>query len=103
MNLGYAIKLCRTEKNIKQNELAKLSKISVAYLSLLEQGKRDPNFSTLECIARALEVPLSIIMFLAADKQNELNDLSEELREKISYTSLKLIRESKRERTTISQ
>ena len=32
MNIGRAIKLCRTQKNMKQSELAILAKISTAYL-----------------------------------------------------------------------
>ena len=92
MNLGKAIKLCRVQKNIKQTELAELAKISVAYLSLLEQGKRDPSFSTIENIAIALDIPISIIIFLAADSNNELKDLSPELVEKLSFTALNLMR-----------
>jgi transcriptional regulator with XRE-family HTH domain len=92
MNLGKAIKLCRVQKNIKQIDLAKLANISVAYLSLLEQGKRDPSFSTIESIAIALDIPLSIIIFLAADSDNELKDLSPELVEKLSFTALNLMR-----------
>ena len=90
MNLGKAIKLCRIQKNLKQSELADMAQISVSYLSLLEQGKRDPNFSTVQNIASALNVPVSILAFLAAEK-NELTDISPELAEKLSYTALQLI------------
>ena len=94
MNLGKAIKMCRVQKNLKQTELAGLAKISVAYISLLEQGKRDPNFSTLEKISSALDIPLSIMVFLAADPKSELKDLSPELIDKLSLTAFDLIRES---------
>ena len=90
MNLGKAIKLCRTQKNMKQSELADMVQISVSYLSLLEQGKRDPNFSIVQKIASALNVPVSILTFLGADK-SELTDISPELAEKLSYTALQLI------------
>lgn len=90
MNLGKAIKLCRTQKNMKQSDLADLAQISVSYLSLLEQGKRDPNFSTVQQIASALNVPVSILTFLAAE-QGEIDDISPELAEKLSHTALKLI------------
>jgi len=93
MNLGKAIKLCRTQKNLKQSELAERAKISVSYLSLLERGKRDPNFSTVEKIATALDVPVSILVFLAADEE-ELSGMSPELKEKLSYTALRLIERS---------
>jgi transcriptional regulator with XRE-family HTH domain len=96
MNLGRAIKLCRTQRNISQGELATLADVSVSYLSLIERGKRDPNFSTVEKIAKALNVPMSILMFLAADT-SEISDISPQLAEKLSYTALKLIEESANE------
>lgn len=101
MNLGRAIKLCRIQRNLKQSELAEKAGISVAYLSLLEQGKRDPNFSKLEQIADTLNVPLSILVFLAADDE-ELSGISPELREKMSYTALRLM-EPKNGNTTVQQ
>ena len=90
MTLGRAIKLCRTQKNMSQIELAELADISVSYLSLLERDKRDPNLSTVEKIAVALKVPLSILMFLAAGK-DEISEINPELAEKLSLTILKLI------------
>jgi transcriptional regulator with XRE-family HTH domain len=90
MNIGRAIRLCRTQKNLKQADLAKRAEISISYLSLLEQGKRDPNFSTIENISNALNVPVSVLVFLAADK-DELTGVSSELAEKLSYTALQLI------------
>lgn len=93
MNLGKAIKLCRTQRDLSQVELASMAGISVSYLSLLERGKRDPTFSTVEEIANALEVPVSILVFLAANDE-EVSELGSELREKLSYVALRLIENS---------
>ncbi len=90
MNIGNAIKLCRTQKGYTQSQLSEKASISVSYLSLLEKGKRDPNLSTLQDISTALNVPTSILMFLASDKE-DLDGVSEELAEKLSLTVLKLI------------
>lgn len=90
MHLGNAIKLLRTRRGLLQSELATKAGISVSYLSLLERGKRDPNFSTVEQIASGLDVPLSVLVFLAADRE-ELEGLSPELQEKLSYTAFRLI------------
>jgi transcriptional regulator with XRE-family HTH domain len=87
MNLGNAIKLCRTQKNLKQSELAELANISVSYISLLERGKRDPNLSTIENIASALNVPVGILLFLGAEK-GDLSGFSSDLVEKLSYQVL---------------
>lgn len=98
MNIGKAIKLCRIQKNMRQSELAQASNISVAYLSLIEQGKRDPNFSVLQSISNSLNVPLSILVFLATDS-NEMKTLSPELFEKLSITALELVKASSNETT----
>jgi transcriptional regulator with XRE-family HTH domain len=92
VNLGRAIKLCRSQKGMTQSELAKRSGISLAYLSVIEQNKRDPTMSVVESIARSLSVPLNILFFLAADK-TELSGLSEEVREKLSRAALDLLKE----------
>jgi len=89
MNLGKAVKLCRTQKDLSQTELAKAADISVSYLSLLERERRDPSLSTVEKIAAALKVPMIILMFLAADN-SELSNIDSQLVEKLSYIALKL-------------
>jgi transcriptional regulator with XRE-family HTH domain len=75
---------------MKQSDLAGLAQISVSYLSLLEQGKRDPSFSMIQNIASALNIPVSILVFLSTEK-NELTDISTDLAEKLSFTALQLI------------
>lgn len=90
MSLGNAIKLCRTKKNYTQSELAEKADISISYLSLLEQGKRDPSFSTVEKLASALEVPVSMLVFLGTPKE-ELAGISSEVAEKLSLNILQLL------------
>lgn len=96
MNIGKAIKLCRIQKNMRQSELSKSSNISISYLSLIEQGKRDPNFSVLQSLSDSLSVPLSILVFLASDS-SEMKSLSPELFEKLSTTALELVKASANE------
>lgn len=93
MNIGKAIKLCRIQRNMKQAELASAAGISTPYLSLLERGQRDINFTTLQRISTALRVPISIITFLASDKA-DLKNLNPELAEKLSHAALQLIEAS---------
>ncbi len=92
MNISKALKLCRTQKGLTKTKLAELAGVSVSYLSLLEQGKRDPNLSTIEEICLALKIPASIFMFLASDT-NELDGISNELAEKLSLAALQLMAE----------
>ena len=90
MNISKALKLCRTQKGITKTELAEKADLSISYLSLLEQGKRDPNLSTINKLCIALNIPASIFMFLASDV-NELDGISKELAEKISLTAFQLM------------
>ncbi|GAA0290424.1 hypothetical protein GCM10009128_06000 [Psychrosphaera haliotis] len=92
MNIGKALKLCRTQKGLTKTALAKRTNLSISYLSLLEQGKRDPNFTTVSDICKALDIPVSIFVFLASDI-NELDGVSKELTKMLSHTALKLIEE----------
>jgi len=98
MNIGKAIKLCRIQKNMRQSELADLAKISISYLSLIEQGKRDPNFSVLQEISQGLDIPMSILVFLATDN-SELKEMSPELFEKLSLTAMDLVKAAANETT----
>ena len=90
MKLGKAIKTCRIQREMNQAQLAKLAGISVSYLSLLEKDKRDPSFSTIQKIADAIEIPISLLAFLAAEK-DEIVEISPELAEKLSLLALQLI------------
>ena len=87
MNVGRALKLCRSQRGMTQADLAKGAGFSVSYLSLLEQNKRDPSLSTVEKIAHALNVPFSILIFLAADK-GELSGIDEDLAQRLALLTL---------------
>lgn len=93
MNIGKSIKLCRQQKDWNQTELARRANISTSYLSLLERNDRDPNLSTLQNIASALGIPLSVLMFLSAE-DGELSCLNSEIAEKLSWVTFKLIQEA---------
>lgn len=96
MNLGRAIKLCRTQRELTQAELAERTSLSVSYLSLIEKNKRNPSISTVTTIASALRVPLNVLIFLASDA-SERTILGEEVSEKLSRAVLELLHESETE------
>lgn len=96
MNLGLAIKFCRQQRDLTQPELAARAKISPSYLSVLEQGKRDPSFSMVQKVARALDVPLSLLIFVATDP-SEIQGLTPEISEKLSAATLKLLMATRNE------
>ena len=100
MNLVKAIKLCRTSRGLSQAELAKRSGCSISYLSLLENSQRDPAISVVEKIARGLNVPLNILIFLAAET-HELGGLAPELQGNIAKTALEFLNEPEPHSTDI--
>lgn len=60
MTLGNAIRLIRTAAGQKQTELASALRVSPNYLSLVENGKRQPSVSFLRRLSDVLGVPVSI-------------------------------------------
>ncbi len=90
MELGTAIRLCRERKKITRSTLAKRASLSVSYISLLENNKRDPNSSKIQKIADVLDIPIPIILFLAT-KKSEFESISPELAEKLSLLTFKVL------------
>ena len=86
MNLGSAIQMCRTRRQLSQLELAQLAGCSVSYLSMLENSKRDPTLSMVQSIASGLQVPLEILFFLGAEK-GELSGINRELAGQLAMTA----------------
>lgn len=80
MQLGNVIKKCRKLRGLTQSEVSVLSNISESHLSLIEKNKREPSLTVLESLADALQVPISILIFLGSEK----NDISELTTEQIN-------------------
>jgi transcriptional regulator with XRE-family HTH domain len=91
LKLGAAIKLCRVQKSLTQAELAQRARLSESYVSLLEKNRRDPTFSALEAIAGALEIPASLLIFLAADS-SEFDVLGQDVKDKLSAAVINLLK-----------
>lgn len=91
MDAGYAIKFCRQQKKLSIPVLAARAGLSTSYISLLERNERDPPLSTLNKIATALEVPLSVLIFLGTSP-SEIESISPEITEKLAAATMKLLR-----------
>ena len=48
MNIGHALKVCRSAKKLSLGDLAGLTELSTSYLSMIESGKREPTLSSIE-------------------------------------------------------
>jgi len=60
---------------------------------MLENNKRDPTLSTLNSIASALNIPVSIIFFIAAEA-GDLNGIDKGLQGELARTALELLNDS---------
>ncbi len=92
MNVGQAIKMCRTRRGLSLTELARRTQCSISYLSMLEKSQRDPTLSMIEKISLSMNVPVSILFFLAADK-NEIAGIDKDLAGQLAMTALDFINE----------
>lgn len=90
MNLGGAIQMCRTRRQLSLAELARLADCSVSYLSMLENSKRDPTLSTVQKIAAGLRIPVEILFFLGAER-GELSGIDQDLAGRLAMTALDLL------------
>lgn len=95
MNIGKSIKMCRSSLGLSQEALAQKIGVSMSYISLIEQGKRDPPMSTIGQVADALGVPVSLLTFLAADP-SELKGVPEDLRDRLSGVAFRLLHAKQR-------
>jgi transcriptional regulator with XRE-family HTH domain len=87
MNVGQAIRLCRTQRNASQTDVAQKANCSVSYLSMLENNKRDPTLSTLTRIAGALRVPIGVLFVLAAETK-DLGSVDRKLADALARSAL---------------
>ncbi len=56
-NLGKNLRAARDRLGLTQEEIAARSGVQAGEISRIERGKRDPQVSTLEKIAAAVEMP----------------------------------------------
>lgn len=87
MNVGQAIRLCRTQRGASQSAIALRANCSVSYLSMLENNKRDPTLSTVTRIAEALRVPVGLLFVLAAE-HDDLGAMDERVADQLMQSAL---------------
>ena len=96
MNLGNSIKAFRKERKLSQSDLAGMCGITSTYLSLVENGKKEPTIALIKIIAEKLEVPLPILIFSAITDEDipiEKKELFELVKPSVDSILQKLISE----------
>jgi len=82
MNIGDSIKKVREAKGLSQKEVALALSMNPSQYSKIENGKVDPQFSSIERIAKALEVELADI-FNSDKLFSDINSLDKTVVEKV--------------------
>ena len=93
MNIGKALKLVRSAKDLSLEIVAERSGISVSYLSRIERDERQATMPLVAKIAEALAVPVAIIVFLGSDEA-ELKGLDKNTERRFSELAFDLMRQS---------
>lgn len=62
MGVGEKIKELRKKNNLKLEELAEKTGLSISYISLIERGLKNPSLKALERIAKAFNLPPSYFL-----------------------------------------
>jgi transcriptional regulator with XRE-family HTH domain len=70
--LGRTIRILRQAKSLKLGELAKRSRVSIPFLSLLESGEREPSLAVLRRIANVIGVPSEALVILGMGSETQL-------------------------------
>ena len=69
--IGRIIRKLRTEKGLSQDVLSGLAGIGRTHLTMIENGKKNPNFETIWKIALALELQPSELVALFESELNK--------------------------------
>ena len=103
-SIGKNIRAYRVRKNLRQEDLAELSDLSVTYIGMVERGERIPALETFIRILNALEVSADVILadVLKVGYEvkgslitEQLSSLSSKDREKVYDVIATLIKHSK--------
>ena len=91
MSLGRALKSCRLQRGLTQEDVCERSGLSVAYISLLERNKRDPTYSVVWRLADALGLPAYLLVFMGSSERVDSGLIDKEIAEKLSLEVLQLL------------
>lgn len=85
---GTALREWRVRKRLTQERLAERSGLSYKFIGEIERGQGNPTLTTMERLARALDVPLTTLV----DSQNRVRSTDQDYR--ISKRELQAVREA---------
>ncbi|CAB1242374.1 Transcriptional regulator [Clostridiaceae bacterium BL-3] len=85
---GEKLKKLRTDKNMTQQELAKILKISSSTIGMYEQNRRSPDIETLKKIAQHFNVSVDYLLDNTDTRESEIEiNIPKEYTDKYKVTS----------------
>lgn len=82
------IKIARTNKDFSQEDIAKKLDVSKNYISLIENGKKEPSLKFLKDLAKILDIPALLLIWekmdLPAGKTSEEKNILDQLEKMIT-------------------
>jgi transcriptional regulator with XRE-family HTH domain len=72
LEIGKAVRIVRQAKGLKLNQLAQAAGISVPFLSLVENGGRQPSLDVVRRLAAGLGIPSEVLIVLAQPRGGSL-------------------------------
>jgi transcriptional regulator with XRE-family HTH domain len=79
--LGKTIRILRQAKALKLNELALDSGVSVSFLSLVENGERQPSLDVIRRLSKSLGVPPEALVLMGMGEKSDLESENAEANE----------------------
>ncbi len=66
--IGTVLKVARVTKRWRQKDLAARIGITPNYMSMVENGRREPSITLIKKMSKALNVPLGKLLWIAIDE-----------------------------------
>jgi transcriptional regulator with XRE-family HTH domain len=100
MSIGSTLKLLRVASDLKQSSLARDLDITANYLSLVENGKKEPSLTFLKKFSQRLNIPLGYFLWIALEDISLPEEL--DLKDKMDKLLVSIL-QRKRKDTLTSQ
>ena len=95
MNIGPTLRLLRVASNLTQASLAEALDVTGNYLSLVENGKKEPSLTFLKKFRKTLNVPLGYLLWVALEDANSNEEM--DLKKKMDRLLIAILHQKKKD------
>ena len=98
MSIGSTLKLLRVASDLKQFSLAKDLDVTANYLSLVENGKKEPSLTFLKKFSQRLNIPLGYFLWIALEDISLPEEL--DLKDKMDKLLVSILQQKRKDAFT---